>query len=242
MKRLIFAGLLASVGAIPAAAADMPLKAPARLAEPAFSWSGLYLGAHVGGAWGTVESQLNDPKSDAFLPLSSHGVNGFVGGGQVGFNIQVNPWLVIGIEGDASWTDVKGTAPCLVVFACSTKVDWMATATGRLGFARDRLMVYVKGGGAWAESKHSLVLGLSPDSFSADASKTRMGWTVGTGVEYAFSGNWSAKVEYNFMDFGSDTLGSTLHSGTKSAPGPDVDINQQIHVVKFGLNYRFGGL
>lgn len=240
MRRLILAGLLASV-AIPAVAADMPLKAPTRLTEAAFSWSGVYIGAHVGGAWGTVESRITDTDSSDFLPLSSHGINGFLGGGQVGFNLQVNPWLVIGVEGDASWTDVKGTTPCLVILACSTKVDWMATATGRLGFTRDRLMVFVKGGGAWAESKYNAVLGTSPDSFSGDASKTRFGWTVGTGVEYAIYGNWSAKVEYDFMDFGNKALGSTLHSRTQSAPGPDVDIKQQIHAVKFGLNYRFGG-
>jgi outer membrane immunogenic protein len=229
-----------------AQAADMPLKAP-RVAAPApFSWTGFYVGAHVGGAWGTVESEL--PIYDDFVfPISSHTINGFVAGGQAGVNWQVNSWLVLGVEGQFSWTDMKGSTPCVLILKCTTEVNWISTVAGRIGYTFDRTMLYVKGGVAWADSDYSASLG----PFAISASDTRTGVMVGAGIEYAFLPNWSAKLEYNYIDFDTDTLGFPLNGGgcgsdLKSVSsrfcGPsslDVDVTQKIHLIKFGVNYRF---
>ena len=250
MKKILlgttmFAGLMA-VGA--AQAADMPLKAP-RAAPEYFSWTGFYLGAHVGGAWGTIESEL--PLGGGFaLPISSHTINGFVAGGQVGYNYQVNPWLVFGVEGQFSWTDASGKTPCapLSILGCTTDVNWIATLAGRVGYTYGHTMLYVKGGVAWADTDHSVdFLGVS----FLSASSTRTGAMVGAGVEHAFTSNWSAKIEYNFMDFDTDRLGfglgacPTQISSTVRARvcggSIDADVTQKIHLVKFGINYRFWG-
>jgi outer membrane immunogenic protein len=252
MTRLLL-GTIAAIGLMSmsaAQAADMPLKAPPRVAAPApFSWSGFYIGAHVGGAWGTVESEIPFDNGGVF-PVSSHTINGFVAGGQVGWNWQVNPWLVFGVEGQFSWTDLKGSTPCIVVFKCTTEVNWVGTLAGRVGYTFDRTMLYVKAGVAWADSDYLIDLSLFPGVFSATASETRTGLMLGAGVEYAFLPNWSAKLEYNYMDFDTDNLGfaANLNIGRCNEESSvaqvcrgtvNADVTQKIHLVKFGVNYRF---
>lgn len=253
MRMRIVAALLAAstslfmAGAQVAYSADLPTKAPrAPLAAPVWSWTGFYIGAHVGGGWGTIESELAGfpyvpmLESASYLgfgggpfPIASGTVNGFLGGGQIGYNFQ-SGIVVFGIEADASWTNIKGTTPCLFILSCEREVQALGTITGRLGFTADRALIYVKGGGAWAHVEHDVKLfGTSVTS----ADKTLWGWTVGTGVEYAITENWSAKLEYNYMDFGSNTLGFPIEEfGTVN-----VDTTTSIHAVKFGVNYRFGG-
>jgi outer membrane immunogenic protein len=228
-------------------AADLPRKAPAPVVAAApFSWSGFYVGAHFGAAWGTVESEL--PIHSFVLPVSSHTVNGFLGGAQVGVNWQVNSWLVLGAEGQFSWADVDGSTPCLVLVQCTTQINWIASAAGRIGYTFDRTMLYAKLGVAWADSDYAATVG----PFSATASDTRVGLMIGAGVEYAFLSNWSAKIEYNYMDFDSESLGFSTNVGgchdlVRSAYDKcgsnsiTADITQKIHLIKFGLNYRFGG-
>jgi outer membrane immunogenic protein len=213
-----------------ALAADLPVKArPAPvMAEPIASWSGLYIGAHVGGAWGTIESDFVSPPAT----IASGTLNGFIGGGQIGYNFQNGP-IVFGIEADASWTNLSGKTPCLVVGSCEREVDWFGTVTGRIGFVADRALIYVKGGGAWAQFDYTTSFGGGP---ALTADDTKWGWTVGAGVEYAFLPNWSAKLEYNFMDFGKDTIDFTVPFGPGTVP---VESQQFIHAVKFGLNYKF---
>jgi len=230
-----------------AQAADMPVKAPPRAAAPApFSWSGLYIGGHVGGAWGTVESEL--PFDHYAFPISSHTINGFLAGGQAGINWQVSSWLVLGVEGQLSWTDMKGSTPCVLVLKCTTEVNWLGSVAGRVGFAHDRTLFYVKGGVAFADSDYSASLG----PFSASASDTRTGVMFGAGIEHAFMRNWSAKLEYNYMDFDTDTfnftskgggcyesLAKVAYEGCYQSGSIKADVTQKIHLVKFGLNYRF---
>jgi outer membrane immunogenic protein len=229
---------LFTIGTQAANSADLPYKAarPAPIAAPVWTWNGFYIGAHVGGAWGTVESEF----SDFPFPIASSTINGFLGGGQIGYNIQ-NGIFVFGIEADASWTNLKGTTPCLFVLTCKREADVLGTITGRLGLTADRALIYVKGGAAWAHIEHDVsIFGtalVSDDKFV-------WGWTVGTGVEYAITGNWSAKIEYNYMDFGSNTLNFAIPVGIPGGPGAgtiDVDATTRIHAVKFGVNYRFGG-
>jgi outer membrane immunogenic protein len=232
----MFAGLMVA-GA--AQAADMPLKAP-RAAPEVFNWSGFYIGAHFGAAWGTIESevplgQFSSRFDGLALPISSHGINGFLGGGQVGYNYQVAPWLVFGVEGQFSAADISGSTPCLILLKCTTDVNWVASLAGRVGFTSDRTMLYAKAGVAWADSDYSASFLGSGDALTA--SKTRTGFMIGAGIEHAIWNNWSAKLEYNFMDFGTKSIGFGIDGDCCLA----VDVNQQIHLIKFGLNYRLWG-
>jgi outer membrane immunogenic protein len=236
-----------------AQAADLPRKAPPPVAPPPFSWTGFYIGAHVGAGWGTVESEvplsqferMRDLVSEfddggislGVFPVSSHTINGILGGGQVGFNYQIAPWLVFGVEGQFSASDISGSTPCILVFKCTTDVNWLATVAGRIGSTHDRLMLYVKGGAAWADSDYFFDFAPIGPVNILNASDTRFGYMLGAGVEYAFYGNWSAKLEYNFLDFGTDTIGF----GNEHFCCIDVDITQKIHLVKFGINYRLWG-
>ena len=169
MRRLALALLagtsllgLASV----ASAADLAIRKapPPPPPPPIWSWSGFYIGAHVGGAWSTVESHLVDIGIDQVvipigIPLSSHNLNGFLGGVQAGFNWQVGVF-VLGMEAQWSWTDQGGTAPCLIVFSCSTDTDWIGTFAGRIGVTVDRALLYLKGGFAWSENTYSADLSI----------------------------------------------------------------------------------
>jgi outer membrane immunogenic protein len=280
MKKLLLAS--ASVFALSAGAANAAdlgprpvYKAPPPVAAPVpFSWTGFYIGAHIGSGWGTKEwddgkpnqtacSHTSPPGQICFAtgpgPIaaitqglvfnSSHTVNGFLGGGQIGFNYQVG-WWVWGAEVQGSFADLTGHGTCGFegLLNCSSKVDGIATFAGRLGFAVDRALIFVKGGGAWAHDKFAVTnSGLIAVCTSTDTeghctsqevvpgrsfSSDRWGWMWGTGVEYAFLPNWSAKLEYDFLDLGTKSFLVNDILGT-------FDIRQRIHLVKFGINYHF---
>jgi outer membrane immunogenic protein len=214
-----------------ASAADFPVKAPPR--APDWSWNGLYIGAHGGGAFGTIETV------GAGFPIASAAVNGAFGGGQIGYNFQTGP-VVLGVEVDASGSGLRGTTPCIVVLSCERKVEWFGTATGRVGFTADRALIYVKAGGAWANFKYD-TSAAGVQIATADVDK--WGWVLGTGVEYAFLPHWSAKIEYNFMDFGKDSVAFNLAGGGIGLGGAALNLDSQqfVHTIKFGVNYRFGG-
>jgi outer membrane immunogenic protein len=144
---------------------------------------------------------------------------------------------VFGIEGDFSASDVSGcTRFNTIALAGCTDVNWYATVTGRLGIAFDRSLLYVKGGAAFTDEDHFIVsTAAGGGTASTSISNSRTGWTVGAGLEYALWDNWSAKIEYNFMDFGTDNRTMTGVAGGTT----NFDIDQQVHVVKFGVNYRF---
>lgn len=223
---LACAGIATASGA--ASAADIQRPAPVYKAPPAgvlpvaYDWTGFYVGGHIGYGWG--EKSWRD--SFGLFDIS-HEANGFLGGAQAGFNYQIGQF-VLGVEGDWSWSNMSASTNTLAS-NFNTDVDWTATLTGRAGIAFDRWLVYAKGGAAWAKDRFSTNFYTFPGSEVTD---TRLGWTVGAGVEYAFAPQWSAKLEYNFMDFGSRTV--------SFAPGTSTDIDQQIHAVKLGINYKFG--
>jgi outer membrane immunogenic protein len=247
--------LLASVSIValllarPSLAADlskrMPVKAPPMaVPPPVFSWTGCYIGGHIGGGWG--RKTITDTPDSLLVAFSSFesvksvedNTSGFLGGGQVGCNYQFAvPW-VIGIEGDISAANLRGnvTSPFSPHSVFSIKTNWLASVTPRLGYAWDRWLLYVKGGVAWDH-----------DSYSAQylgtytASETPSGWTIGAGLEWAFADNWSAKFEYDYYDFGSKNV--TFNNPNFGPPvGTQVEtVKQTIQAVKFGINYRFGG-
>ena len=175
---------------------------------------------------------------------TSHTMNGFLGGLQVGYNYQIN-WAVLGVEAQGSFADLTGHGVCGVdlLFNCGTKVDGLATFAGRFGLvALGNALIYMKGGGAWVHNHFSAnnsggafticAGGVECPIAGGSISASRWGWMWGTGIEYAFLRNWSVKVEYNFLDFGS-----------KSYTINDIpftfDVTERIHLVQFGVNYRF---
>lgn len=236
MKRLLLAsvGLVALGVAVPASAADLgvrrgPAVAPVAVA-PIYNWTGFYIGGHVG--WGHAEATTRD---DFFGDSFSTDNDGFLGGGQVGFNYQVGQW-VFGVEGQFSWTDIGrdfAVTNGLTTVSLSTDVNWVATVAGRLGIAFGNALIYGKGGVAFMDfSATGCVTGFG----CATRSDTETGWMVGAGIEYGFTPNWSAKIEWNFMRF--DDVGQNIGlTCTTCGFHTDVDVN----VVKAGINYRFGG-
>lgn len=240
--------------AAPVFAADLParmsVKAPADVVS-VFNWTGLYIGAHVGYGWS--DHDVTGVTASAAFPAgfvfpTSH-PSGIIGGGQIGYNYQIQHW-VIGIEGDGSAADMSGSVRAFSPLIAGrysdlhTKFDWIATLTGRLGFAANNWLFYGKGGAAWAHSKggSETFTGAGVLVATTSPSGTGTGWTVGAGTEYAFSNNWSAKLEYNYIDLGRKTT-TTPALNTPAFGGAtnliDFDRGNKIHLVKVGINYRF---
>jgi outer membrane immunogenic protein len=237
-----------------AQAADMPRKAPVKpVVAPALSWTGFYVGVHAGTGWGDMQWRDSfDPINPTTLirgPDTDYKVNGAVAGGQIGYNWQAD-WAVFGIEADASWAHIDGNGigpnfggSCLQNGdPCRTKIDSLGTITGRLGVAFDPVLLYVKGGAAWVHEKHTVGFTdpvFPAASYSGTTSKTLWGWTIGGGAEFAMSPNWSGKIEYNYIDLRDEQFTFTF-----SPPqffGAAGTLNQHLHVIKLGVNYRFGG-
>lgn len=242
MKRFLAGVAFGALLASNATAADMAVKSspPPSLSPPPFSWTGFYFGAHVGA--GSTTNQWTIVPTTAQvqieLPLGSGTVSGFLGGAQIGANYQIDV-MVFGVEGDFSWAGLSGQTCNSVggLIECNSNIDRFATVTGRFGIVSfDRALFYLKAGGAWAHDSYQITA-LGPFANSA-VSANRMGWTAGGGIEFALQRNWSAKLEYDFMDFGTHNYAVDL---TPTSIGVSIaDVTQRIQVVKFGLNYHFG--
>ena len=226
MKRLTLlaiAGLMAAAWASPSLAADLPrpaYKAPVYVA-PVFSWTGFYIGANAGYGWAKSDWSSavtsGDPKPKGFLV-----------GGTLGYNMQTGNF-VWGLEGDIDLSTIKGsttggTGVCAGA-GCETRNRWFGTARGRIGYAFDRWLPYLTGGAAFGDIKMSPSTGLAE-------TKTKIGWTAGAGVEWAFAANWSTKVEYLYTDLGKSTCSA-------ASCGVDTDVAFKANIVRVGLNYRF---
>lgn len=254
--KLAAIALLASTSI--SAAADMPARAytKAPVLPQAYSWTGFYLGAHAGYGWGRSEStNVNGTTPFPVGSVNTTDVDGWLGGGQLGFNYQFNPNWLIGVEGDVSGSDVKGNLSGFSTVGGFTtsrfqstdlQLNWLATITGRLGYVAGPALLYVKGGAAFGEFKASSTT-VNPSSGNAliattTGGETRTGWTVGAGAEWAFAGNWSTKVEYNYVDFGTDRVSRDPIYLVGTGPNPLLrDASTHLHLVKIGLNYRLGG-
>jgi outer membrane immunogenic protein len=200
-----------------------------------FSWTGCYVGGHVGGLWARKEWSDRTPGSPFFgLSEGSHDADSWLGGVQAGCDYQFAGGFVIGIQGDYAWTDADGSNANVVFvgFTDHSRIKSLATVTGRVGYAWDRFLGYVKGGGAWERDEYEFRLGGA--TFST-AGETRSGWTIGVGGEYAFTNMFSGFIEYNYYDFGTRDL--TFIGVAPSTEG----IKETKSVVRAGLNLRFGG-
>lgn len=210
-SRLITALAFTALGVSAASAADMsrPYYKTPVFAEPYYNWSGFYVGGQLGGSW-TNEQWINTANTTFFGDLApGNGFrqrsSGIFGGGQMGYNWQASNY-VFGLEGSIAGMDNRGTVNNTVfglarddVF--SWRTNWMATVTGRIGYAFANNLIYAKGGYAGINSRLSVSDTVGPATGAGSASAWHNGWTVGAGWEYGVTANWIVGVEYDYATF-----------------------------------------
>lgn len=211
MKWLLLPGaLLSTLLAVPAMAADLsrpaPAPAPVVSAPPVFSWTGFYIGGNAGYSWGKGKDAAD------FYGLDP---SGWSAGGQVGYNYQFVNNVLVGVEADLQGGDISSGA-----YGLSSKLDYVGTVRARLGYAFDRVLPYVTGGLAYGKNTIT--------DFGFSDSNTHVGWTVGGGVEYALTNNWTARAEYLYTDLGSKTYDNI---------GADAGVTSS--TTRLGVNYKF---
>ncbi len=231
MRRVLFAGVFMLAAGGQALAADLPEpepppppRAPATyipVAPPAFyNWSGVYLGINGGYGFG---------KSDWTGGVTSSGsfsADGFLAGGTLGANYQVGAF-VVGLEVDGDYSTLAGNLPTSFCLACATKTEWLATARGRVGYAFDRILLYVTGGGAYGNIE-AIANGVSNNN-------SEFGWTAGAGIEAALVQNLTVKVEYLYVDLGNGSC--TTACGSPPSAAQSVSLTESL--VRAGINYKF---
>jgi outer membrane immunogenic protein len=235
---------VASAATVLAADMTRPVYKAPPPAPALYSWTGYYVGIHGGGAWSDTDwfypcSATNIPQPPCDRPQGGHSGASWLAGGQVGTNYQVGQW-VWGIEAEFSATRILGDNLDInfPIDALHSRTNFIGTVAPRLGLAWNRALIYAKGGAAWVHDDYWLSITQSGlTTVTADA--TRWGWMAGLGIEYALAQNWSAKVEYDYLDFGTKRV---LLISNGAIPGQlsfDEDIRRKIQVVKGGLNYKF---
>jgi|SRR5262245_34841584 len=236
MKQSLFAATAALVFAGSSAlAADLPVRSPVYKAAPVYyGWTGCYIGVAGGGAWGRSTHDLTGGATDT----GPFNVSGALIGGTLGCNWQGGSNLVLGIEGDGSWVDKNGDLPNPATpnFVSETREHWLATIRGRLGVTFNRALIYGTGGFAVGGVEALSTNTTTGVTISED--RTRTGWTVGGGIEYAFTPAWTAKVEYLYVRFSKEAYFTPPPVAGFTARD-NVALND--HIVRVGLNYRFGG-
>jgi outer membrane immunogenic protein len=261
MKKLALACVVFCGFAAPGIAADVSVLAPypSPPLRPLYSWTGCRIGVNIGG--GGAPQVFTDTTGE-FGPigtnLGTHTARGVVGGGQIGCDYQTGPF-VFGIQGLYDLSGMKADnvqpngIPVLngVFLDNRTFVQTFATLTGRVGYTvQPSMLLYAKAGGAWVHDLYNVstptgitvltpFFALPPATILALGSKTEGGWTVGAGFEWAFfGGDWSAFLEYDYMDFGTQRV---IFLPTLGGPAFPIDIRQTVSTVLFGINYRFFG-
>ncbi|MGO8912672.1 MAG: outer membrane protein [Bradyrhizobium sp.] len=243
MKRLtILAAAAITVGAVaPAAAADLPARAPAyskapAIVEAAYDWSGFYVGVNGGGATSSI-----DWNADPFTGFpggdeGSHNATGGTVGGQIGYRWQMSS-VVFGVEAQGNWADFTGSnlSAQFAGQTNQTKIDAFGLFTGQIGYAWDRALFYVKGGAAVTDNKYTATSTLPPLVGIDTTSETRWGATVGVGFEYAVVPNWSIGFEYDHLFMGNNDVNSA--TGFLIAD----HIKEDVDLFTARVNYRFGG-
>jgi outer membrane immunogenic protein len=228
-----------------ASAADLgaPVYRPVVPVVAPYSWSGLYLGLNIGYSWG---KETNDFTLLGVGTVSeSQRLNGVIGGFQSGYNYQFGAW-VFGFESDIQASGQKGSTTYSILAVPATtlvadhKLPWFGTSRTRIGFlATPTVLLYGTAGVAYGQIKDDYAFAVAGlGSVTASFKDVRAGWTAGAGIEGAFGGGWSAKLEYLYMDLGTQTQAI-------SAPafGAVATWNNRAtdNIVRVGLNYRWGG-
>ena len=257
MSKMLFApaAVVALIMAGPAFAADLPSPAAAPIVlEQPFSWTSCYAGGHVGGGWANkdfadpvalVQDTNNGGPVTTGVTTAGIRSSGVVIGGQIGCDYQFASNWVVGMEGAASGSTLKGNATVQLPLGApdnalvTAKTDFIPSVTARLGYAMDRVLFYAKGGVAWAGDKYSVTGTFNGTPFSYQGLETRTGWTGGGGFEWAFSRHWSTFVEYDFYQFGHGAVVMCDSTTIPCTPGlSPVDVKQSVQVVKVGLNFH----
>lgn len=244
-KTLIASVALLAFSTTAAGAADLAVKAPPPSLPPVFSWTGFYVGANIGGAWAN-----NDWNDTLFLTNFNQNNNGaFIGGGQIGGNYQIGSF-VIGGEWDFDWaTNNNNTAgvfiPSVGNIAVTSNDRWITTVAARFGWAIDHWLVYGKAGGGWVSNNNFTLTNTTTGvSFTcgtlglSNCGNNTGGWLVGAGFEYAFTNNWTVKLEYDYLGLGNRTF--TIPAGAPLLAGDTfTSNNRNVQMVKVGVNYLF---
>jgi outer membrane immunogenic protein len=256
---------LGLVAAQAASAADMPVKAPiykAPVVAP-WSWTGFYIGANAGYSWGrsnTTETITNAAGAALVTNSGTFNMNGAIGGGQIGYNWQSNNW-VFGLEADIQFSGQKGSGdfvcpacnpgpfgaaflPQIISGTLDQKLKWFGTLRPRAGvLVTPDTLAYVTGGLAYGGIDSNLALSTPNPAVSNafSSSTTKAGWTVGLGVESRLSGNWTAKLEYLYMDLG--TVSNSYATTIPAVGGGFASVNYSSritdNILRVGLNYAF---
>jgi outer membrane immunogenic protein len=270
VRKIILAGLAVASTCVSSALA----------ASPTFSWTGFYVGVNAGYSWGrdsgpiTLGSSFSDDKNTS--------LDGFIGGGQLGYNWQNANWIY-GIEVDFQGSAQKGSAdavcpggtttsvnsctrghvgdtlndPALPVgVSLSEKLQWLGTVRGRIGTTlTPTVLPYITGGLAYGQVKvNENVSGtnvngvngangatFTPGGGSFSKTTTKVGWTIGAGVEGTLWGNWTGRIEYLYVDLG--TVSGSFATTLIAPSGNNLEAGFSSHVtdniVRVGLNYTF---
>jgi outer membrane immunogenic protein len=248
MKKFLLATTAFVVlAAASANAADLARPAYAPPPPPVYSWTGMYWGVNIGYSWGTAKNDFSlTAPGFARIVSESQNVDGVIGGGQSGYNYQFGAW-VWGFETDIQASGQKGGSTFTVLAAPLTtvttdhKLTWFGTARSRLGFLwSPNVLVYGTAGAAYGQVKDSAAVNLTGvgNIVTANRSDVKAGWTAGGGIEGAFGGGWSAKLEYLYID-----LGKLEQTVTLPVAGTSTSLNSRFtdNIVRVGLNYRWGG-
>jgi opacity protein-like surface antigen/outer membrane receptor protein involved in Fe transport len=207
-------------------------KAPAAAAT-VYDWAGLYIGANFGGAFSAGEHVLTPIGWGATNP------SGVLGGLQFGYNYLVTPTWLVGIEAELGWTSAQGKTNFVdpagtASLSITSDHNWYDTLSGRVGYVTGPLVIYGKGGAAWMNAQERMEVNSGLDGLTS-TNTTSTGWVAGAGFEYMLGTHWSAKLEYDHLDFGKRTLAFVNPFGNS------VTIDTAVNQVKAGVNYHFGG-
>lgn len=234
-----------------AKAAEMPVKAPpAPAPAPIYNWTGFYIGAEAGGTWAT--EQVTNITGGTAFPAGTVGravdLSGPLGGFYGGANYEFYNHIVIGIDGDYTWANLVGLRSDVSTVngnlaEHTDHVDWIATVTGRLGYAWNNWLLFAKGGAAWAgwtgnttEYNAANTVALVAGS----SSSTRNGWTAGGGVEYGLTPYLTVKAEYDYVSFDTSNFTSTETTlATGAVAVFQRSATSSLNMVKVGLDYKF---
>jgi outer membrane immunogenic protein len=266
MKRILGGMVVAAALSGSAFAADLPprtyAKAPA--VAPVTNWSGLYVGGNLGYGWGSGNTDFSFLPSPAEFGLNNTTLgarsSGVIGGAQLGYNWQIGS-VVTGVEADIQGSGIKGSArapaiPTIVLLESSLssehKLSWFGTVRGRLGVTvTPELLLYGTGGLAYGRVDASAnwfepfeVGGLHFQAQApASVSKTKVGWTAGAGAEWMFARNWSAKLEYLYVDLGSESAIGDVTTNFPDPGVPGLKVGYTWHtrenIARVGVNYHF---